>query len=109
MRRFVSAYASAYAEQGETLDVMMGSVSVPEVAEVVREIRGWRRQRLREIVRRADREGSLEISAKDAVEVAYLATAYNTLATLVRDAGLKPAAARDLLVATVDRALFSPG
>jgi AcrR family transcriptional regulator len=106
MRHFIADYAATYASQSGTLDVMLASIGIPEVDAVVAEIRDLRRARIREIVRRASREKTLALPQKDAVEIAYLATAYNTLTTLVHDAGLSPAAAGDLLVTTVDRALF---
>jgi AcrR family transcriptional regulator len=103
---FVAAHLQSYEAQGDALRILMAALDVPSVAHVVSEIRAWRRQRLRRMIRDADRAGVLAIPAGDAVNVAYLATAYSTYATLVADAGLSSAAARSAVRAIVDRTLF---
>lgn len=104
---FVWTYLTAYDEQGRSLATLMRSADLPDVAPVIKDIRGWRKRQLKEIVAAAEREGSLRMAVPDAVAVAYLATAYRTFATLVDDAGIKPAAARDALIEMADRALFA--
>jgi len=103
---FVDAYAGSYEAQGDGLRVLMDSLAVEVVADVVREVRTWRRRRLRSLVRAAEGSGDLRVPVAEAVDVAYLATAYATWATLTGDMGLSASAARGLLRSLVDRSLF---
>jgi AcrR family transcriptional regulator len=103
---FVDAYLRSYEVQGPAVAVLMQATAVPVVAAAVDEVRTWRRQRLRTMLRRAHTEGALRVPVTDAVPVAYLATAFSTYATLVDDIGLAPAAARTTIATILDRTLF---
>jgi AcrR family transcriptional regulator len=107
LRQFVQQYLATYLGQGRRLDALMGAIELPQARELIDEVRAWRRQRLAQIVRRAKREGTLAVSEREAIEIAYLATAHSTLRTLTADADLTPAAAQALLAKLVDRALFA--
>jgi AcrR family transcriptional regulator len=103
---FVDAYARSYEVQGDGVRVLMGATSIPQVAEAVGEVRSWRRQQLRRILREAEAQGSLRVPVSEAKTIAYLATAYSTYATLVLDARLSPARARSTLRTLVEGTLF---
>jgi AcrR family transcriptional regulator len=103
---FVDSYARSYEAQGSAVRALMSAVSVPRVSDVVRDVRAWRRQQLRTLLRHAQSEGVLRLPLAEAVTVAYLATAYATYASLVDDAGVAPQAARATLRTMVDRSLF---
>jgi AcrR family transcriptional regulator len=106
LRAFVLVYVASYEEQGATLPVVFGSLHVPQVREVVEEMRAWRRRELQRILRSAERAGVLSVSAREALTICYLATAYATYATLVSDLAVSPESARSTLVEMVDRAVF---
>lgn len=103
---FVDAYLRSYESQGAATRVLMGAATVPAVADAVSDVRAWRREQLRSTLRRANADGALRIALADAVTIAYLATAYSTYASLTRDAGLSPAAARSLVRTMLEGALF---
>jgi AcrR family transcriptional regulator len=106
LRGFIGQCAATYLAQGRGLDALMGAIELPDVREVIDEVRSWRRRRITQMVRQAKREGTLSIPERDAVEIVYLATAHSALKTLTGDAGLGPAAAQALLATIVDRSLF---
>jgi AcrR family transcriptional regulator len=105
---FVEAYARSYDGQGTGVQVLMDATTIPVVVEAVTEVRAWRRQQLRRMLRAAQDDGTLELPLADAVNIAYLATAYTTYASLVHDEGLSATTARATLRAIVDRTLFVP-
>jgi AcrR family transcriptional regulator len=105
-RAFVDAYLRSYDEQGRGVQVLLAALSFPAVSEAISEVRRWRRATLRSILRRCEAGGLLRIPLGEAVDVAYLATAHATYASLTTDARTRPLEARDLLVEIVDRTCF---
>ncbi len=104
---FVGAFVASYAAQGEGGRVLMAALESPAVADVVREVRTWRRSRIEGFVDEAVREDRLQIGTDEAVTIAYTATAYATFATLCRDVGMSVRDAQSLLRTMVDRSLFA--
>ena len=103
---FVDAYLQSYEQQGRAVRVLMSATSIPEVADAVADVRNWRRQQLRTMLRQAQAEGVLGVALAEAVNVAYLATAYSTYACLTLDLGLSPGAARATVATILQRTLF---
>jgi AcrR family transcriptional regulator len=105
---FVDAYLRTYEAQGDALRVLMGAATtVDVVSEVVQEVRKWRRDQLRSMLQRAQGDGRLQLQLADAVNIAYLATAYSTYASLTTDVGLSPSKARALTRNLLDRSIFA--
>jgi AcrR family transcriptional regulator len=103
---FVDAYLLSYEAQGAAARVLMNASAITGVADVIAEVRAWRRRQLATMLRRAQSERILHVSLPQATEICYLATAYSTFSTLVLDSGLKPATARTTVQTMVDRCLF---
>lgn len=103
---FADAYLQSYEQQGNATRVLMSASSIPAVAESVSEVRTWRRQQIRSMLRQAQTDGELRVPLAEAANIAYLATAYSTYANLTLDLALSPATARSTVRTMLDRALF---
>lgn len=104
--RFVEAFCTSLEHESPGAAVIMATASIPEVDELIREVRAWRRQEIGAILRAAKRDGTLCVPVEQGVALTFVATAYATWHSLTVECGLSPAVAIKLLRSTVDRKLF---
>jgi AcrR family transcriptional regulator len=103
---FVEAFLDSYKTQMHAKAVVAGIPGILDVEERVDEVRRWRRDRLSKLVRAAQRETSLRVSIADATGLAFLATAFATWEVLVVQNEMTPAAAKALLLSTLETRVF---
>lgn len=103
---FADAYLHSYEQQGNAVRVLMNASSIPGVSAAIGDVRTWRRQQIRSMLRQARTDDELNVPLAEAVNIAYLATAYSTYASLTMDLTLSPGAARATVRTMLDRSLF---
>jgi AcrR family transcriptional regulator len=107
LRHAVAAYYARYTTMGERLRVLLSLRGVPELDDQIRAIREWRRQVLRQIIRRAKRAGVLAIPEANALALAFTMTSHTTWSALVEE--LRGDAAKAIALAgdSLEVALFN--
>jgi AcrR family transcriptional regulator len=108
MAAFVEAFLEVLSTHSLGAAVILGVSGIPELEAKLAEVRAWRRRQLTEIVRDAQRDGTLRLPLKHAVALAFHFTAYVTLRSFVEESGLSHQAAKELARDSVDELLFAP-
>jgi hypothetical protein len=103
---FVEAFYDVFEKESPGAAVILGVSGIPEFDARLAEVRAWRRDELRKILRTAQRDGALRMPLKQAIALAFHITAYVTWRSFVVESGLTPQAAKTLAIATLDDALF---
>jgi AcrR family transcriptional regulator len=103
---FVEAFYDVFEKESPGAAVILGVSGIPEFDARLAEVRAWRRDELRKILRTAQRDGALRMPLKQAIALAFHITAYVTWRSFVVESGLTPQAAKTLAIATLGDALF---
>jgi AcrR family transcriptional regulator len=86
MRHVIGAYHARYTSMGTRLSALLALRGFPELDEEIHQIRTQRRQRLSEIVARAQHAGLLKLATPAAIALAYTLSGHSTWQTLVEHA-----------------------
>jgi len=103
---FVETFVDGYQAQIESRAMITGVPGIPELDARVEEVRAWRRDRLTKLIHRIRRDEPIQVSVPQAVGLAFLVTAFPTWEILVNQNQMTPAAAKTLLLTTLERSLF---
>ncbi len=104
--RLVEMFCDSYASQAAAHALVAGVPGIPELEARVSEVRQWRREKIKNLLRSATKHQRLRLGLSDATNLAFWATAYASWDVLVNQAGMPAPAAKALLVRTVDTAVF---
>jgi AcrR family transcriptional regulator len=103
LRQFVSQFYDIYEERGAAFAILIG-LDDPTIRVRLREIRTWRRERLTQILRPANK--TLRLPLKQAAAFAFVTTNHATWRALREEAGLTQRQAIDTATAVLQAALF---
>jgi len=103
---FIGAYLDSYQTQIGARVLVAGVPGLPELDNRIAQVRRWRRDQLKKLIKAAHREGELVLALPQAVAIAFLATAYPPWEILVLQLRMTPPAAKELILTTVDTSLF---
>jgi AcrR family transcriptional regulator len=96
LRSFVEQVYRSFEDEGDSLTTLLALRGIPSLDEAVSEIRSWRREQLKTLLRAIDDEHGLAIPVAEAEALAFVMTSHATWHSIAVQSGLGTAVAQRL-------------